>query len=407
MLKVFRSFEEFENYTDKFENSFEYQFKPSLIDDGWKISADLMIKCKRWKTAINHFRKEFSGYNRDLSAWIDCIEESCENGYFTEKCVNNGFNDSYAWSVEQIDENLWYIYINTSGCYLSRETRAEEKKEEERKTMITEKKAERINEQYSNISEWKARAEKVYHECMENGKDGIVQVTVPSNDHKLHGFDGINTSVTNNPMCLYRRWKALQEMDFSCVCLYCYADNLMHCYKTAERVAMYNQYILTSHKLSRLEIMSIRLHYGNYVRFEMFGDSSNITQAENYNAIAFEWKDNKFGLWSKNGKQHYKPVFEKYGKAPNLSFVKSSVRNNVVDDVDGDEWYVDSVFTVCENETEYKRLIEQYNGVACAGKDCIRCRKCYDYKRNENDGKVQYVFELLRNGGSKKKTRKA
>lgn len=291
--------------------------------------------------------------------------------------------------------------LSTSDFHIDR------MKEEEKKMSITEKKAERINEQYSHIKDWKENAKRIYDECMASGKDGIVQVTVPSKEHKLHDMDGINTSVTNNPMCLRRRWKALQEMDFGCICLYCYSDSLMNCYKTAERVAMYNQHILTSHRLSKLEIMSIRLHFGNYVRFEMFGDSSNQIQAENYNAIAFEWTENKFGLWSKNGKQHYKPVFERDGKAPNLSFVKSSVHNDIVDDVDGDEWYVDSVFTVCSDETEYNRLIEQYNGVACAGKDCIKCRKCYDYKRSEHDNKVQYVFELLRNGGNKKKTRKA
>lgn len=262
---------------------------------------------------------------------------------------------------------------------------------------ITKAKKARIEKQVNDVQEWQDIAKKAYEYRMANVKraNGYVQITIPDENHKLAGNQGINTSITNNPCCIGRRNKALQCGDCNHVCLGCYANNLMlsWMYKPAELLCMYNQHILTSHLLTEDEIKHIDLVAGKNTRIEMFGDTSNTIQAENYVRIPRYWETTNFGVWSKN-LGHYKAAFGKYGKPENLSFVKSSEHLNVVDDVKEDEWFVDVVFTVCDDINKYNELIKQYNGVACAGVSCKSCMACYNYRRK--DGKVLYVFELLR-----------
>ena len=262
---------------------------------------------------------------------------------------------------------------------------------------ITKAKTARIEKQVESVKEWKNVAENAFNYRMKTVKraNGYVQITVPDAIHKLAGLLAINTSITNNPCCIARRNKALKCGDCGHVCLGCYASNLMYgwMYKPAEQLCLYNQYLLTNHLLSEDEIKHIDLVPDKTVRFEMFGDTSNTTQAENYVRIPQYWDKNNFGVWSKNI-GHYKMAFNKYGKPKNMSFVKSSEHLNIVDDVKEDEWFVDVIFTVCDDINEYERLIKQYNGVACAGVSCMGCMACYNYRRK--DDKVLYVFELLR-----------
>lgn len=262
---------------------------------------------------------------------------------------------------------------------------------------ITKAKKTRIEKQVNDVQDWQNVAENAFNYRMKTVKrsSGFVQVTIPDIHHKLAGLLGINTTITNNPCCIGRRNKALKCGDCNHVCLGCYANNLMNSwmYKPAELLAMYNQHILTSHLLTEDEIRGIDLVPNKTVRFEMFGDTSNTVQAENYVRIPRYWENNSFGVWSKN-LGHYKTAFNRHGKPENLSFVKSSEHLNTVDDVKEDEWFVDVVFTVCDDVDKYNELIKQYNGVACAGVSCKSCMACYNYRRK--DGKVLYVFELLR-----------
>ena len=124
-VKIFKDFEAYETWTDQFDD-FEYCYTPCLIDDGWKISMDVFIDCKTWKTALNRFKKAFGDYSEDVKAWIDGMYESCENGYMHDECYYSACESdkelckkygSYGWAVEQVDDGRFYIFLNISGEY--------------------------------------------------------------------------------------------------------------------------------------------------------------------------------------------------------------------------------------------------------------------------------------------------
>ena len=54
-MKKFGSQEEYEHWTDTFENPGDYQEIPCAIDDGWKILIDMFTACKSYKTALPRF----------------------------------------------------------------------------------------------------------------------------------------------------------------------------------------------------------------------------------------------------------------------------------------------------------------------------------------------------------------
>ena len=115
---VFNSQEEYESWTEKFENCSDYQMIPTIVDNGWKLSADLFTECKSWKTVIRRFKKAFSDY-KPVQDWIDCIYEMCENGFFSCHSDNDyeDYRDGYAFEIEETSEGLWYMFLNISGVY--------------------------------------------------------------------------------------------------------------------------------------------------------------------------------------------------------------------------------------------------------------------------------------------------
>lgn len=131
--KIFHSWEEYDRWTESFESPSDYQEIPSVIDDGWKISADMFTECKSWKTALKRFEKAFAFVNSEISAWAECMRESCESGYFqdltgwkpawisdpeeTKKFAEGGI---YSWEVKETSEGYWYIFLNISGLYAGR-----------------------------------------------------------------------------------------------------------------------------------------------------------------------------------------------------------------------------------------------------------------------------------------------
>lgn len=132
--KIFKSFEDYEKWTDQFENTSDYQEIPTAIDDGWKVSVDMFTGCKSWKTALRRFEKAFAGVNSEISGWVECIRESCENGYFLdttgwkpswtsdpEEVKKFAKRGTYSYGVEETTEGYWYIYLNISGSYAGRE----------------------------------------------------------------------------------------------------------------------------------------------------------------------------------------------------------------------------------------------------------------------------------------------
>lgn len=133
---IFRSFEEYEKWTEQFEDCAEYQEIPSAIDDGWKISADMFTECKSWKTALRRFAKVFADVNGEIPGWVESMKESCENGYFEdttgwkpswtlnpEEVKEFAKNGTYSYGVEETEEGYWYIFLNISGCYAGYERR--------------------------------------------------------------------------------------------------------------------------------------------------------------------------------------------------------------------------------------------------------------------------------------------
>lgn len=128
--RVFKSFSDFEEWTEQFENTSDYMYVPIVVDDGWKVAVDFFTECKSWKTALKRFRKTFSFVNEEIPVWIDTMEESCSNGCFKDvdgwkpantldpddinECAKNG---TYGYGVEENSEGCWYIYLNISGVY--------------------------------------------------------------------------------------------------------------------------------------------------------------------------------------------------------------------------------------------------------------------------------------------------
>ena len=122
--KIFNNFEAYEAWTEQFDNC-EYCHTPCLIDDGWKISMDMLTDCKSYKTALNRFKKAFGDYNEDVKAWIDGLYESYECGYthdelhYDTKELEKEYSKygTFSWGIEEVDEGRWYIFMNLSGEY--------------------------------------------------------------------------------------------------------------------------------------------------------------------------------------------------------------------------------------------------------------------------------------------------
>ena len=119
--KIFHSFSEYENWTERFNECSEYEAVPVIIDEKLptsqtKISCDMFIECKSYKTALRHFEKAFANYKESVSAWIECIKDSCENGCFKMR-DKSGKYDFFGYEIEQISENAFYISLVIAGIY--------------------------------------------------------------------------------------------------------------------------------------------------------------------------------------------------------------------------------------------------------------------------------------------------
>lgn len=134
---VFKDFEGYEAWTEQFEECSEYEQIPTVIWDGWKMAADMFTECKSFKTALRRFEKAFGNVNSEVKGWVECMKESCENGYFKDVTgchpawtsdpdeVKEFLKDgAYSWGVEETYEGYWYIYLNISGTYAGVENKA-------------------------------------------------------------------------------------------------------------------------------------------------------------------------------------------------------------------------------------------------------------------------------------------
>jgi len=131
-VKMFKSYEDYENWTEQFENCSDYQEIPCAIDDGFKVMTDMFTECKSWKTALRRFEKTFREVHSDITGWVECMREGAEGGYFKDEC-KPGWNatpeelkefyagGSFSYGIEEVDDGYWYIFLNISGIYASRE----------------------------------------------------------------------------------------------------------------------------------------------------------------------------------------------------------------------------------------------------------------------------------------------
>lgn len=129
---IFTSFDQYEAWTEQFEDACEYQEIPTAIDDGWKVAVDMFTACKSYKTALRRFEKAFKDVNPGISAWVEGMRESAENGYFKDEC-KPGWNctkeereefykgGTYSYGIEETSEGYWYIFLNISGIFAGRE----------------------------------------------------------------------------------------------------------------------------------------------------------------------------------------------------------------------------------------------------------------------------------------------
>lgn len=116
-MKKFDSMDAYIEWTEGFENCCEYESIPCIIDDGWKISADMFIECKSYKTALRRFEKAFKEVYGNVTNWVEGMRESCENGFWAMEQHEEGRPDCFSYGVEETMEGYWYVYLNVSGIY--------------------------------------------------------------------------------------------------------------------------------------------------------------------------------------------------------------------------------------------------------------------------------------------------
>ena len=124
--KKFTSQEAYEAWAESTEG---YEMIPAVVDNGWKINADMETECKSWKTALRRFAKAFAGIQA-IEEWLPGVQECCESGTFEhtstwgmtpEEAREDTKYGSYAWGIENIYDDLWYVYLVVSGGYAGRE----------------------------------------------------------------------------------------------------------------------------------------------------------------------------------------------------------------------------------------------------------------------------------------------
>lgn len=112
MLKVkeYANFDEFEEDAHKQD----VDLVAIVNKSNGMVCADLITDCKKWQTAVSRFFKALAGDTR-FDGWQGGIEESCKNGFFSDKEVVDGqYTGGYFWKVEDLD-GCYYICLNVVG----------------------------------------------------------------------------------------------------------------------------------------------------------------------------------------------------------------------------------------------------------------------------------------------------
>ena len=122
-IKKFKNYDEFEKYSDKLQEK-DKNFPNNviaIIETDTHISADVMVVCKKKKTAAKRFFESVKDYP-DLAAWDGWFNTDNEDdehakderfNYMTEK---NDYTGNYSIGIENF-EDRFYIFMNMSKEY--------------------------------------------------------------------------------------------------------------------------------------------------------------------------------------------------------------------------------------------------------------------------------------------------
>lgn len=196
----------------------------------------------------------------------------------------------------------------------------------------------------------------------------MLHITNHAVNHKLSGFQSLNTSVLNNEFCSKMRLT-------DSICKLCYAASMEKRYTNLHNAISNNDNLLSSAPLNpRLYPVIMARAF----RFHSLGELINLQHLENLASIANHNPDTFFTLWTKR-----KDIVNAYFKAGlilpvNFSLIYSSP---VIDKIAVLPEHFDKVFTAHSKKTEVD--------VNCHSK-CKDCMLCY----SKND--VQYINEIVK-----------
>ena len=134
----FTSFEQFEQSG----TAGEYEALTVIDENGW-LKSDIMTECKSWKTALRRFFKML-GEDSRLDGWYECMREGAENGCFklNDFTMGNGSRNEfpgYAYEIEEVDEGVWYIFLNVKYTEYTKEPEQKEEETEMKEFAMIEK----------------------------------------------------------------------------------------------------------------------------------------------------------------------------------------------------------------------------------------------------------------------------
>ena len=124
--KNVRRFNNIDEYCEYYENHEHFDYVTDIVENGDIICADGQYGCKSWKTAVKRFFKAIAEERTLVAGWdeewfIESIENGCWNDKSTvwnDKTCKCEYTGDYAWTVEEVNEGLWYISLKVrKGIY--------------------------------------------------------------------------------------------------------------------------------------------------------------------------------------------------------------------------------------------------------------------------------------------------
>lgn len=134
----FKSQDEYEKWVDeRQENDRSINEIVCIVDEGFRLSVDLITACKKPATAIRRMFKELNDIP-ELDGWQDGMTESIENGVYSDSASHD-----WAYGVENYgdeDYDEYYVYLTVYRAETEAET-AEPEPEQEDNADLTEEAA--------------------------------------------------------------------------------------------------------------------------------------------------------------------------------------------------------------------------------------------------------------------------